>query len=186
MRKWAVLAAAALVLAACGDGTVRVETDGAGANIPLDGKDGGYSLNVFTDGATKTFLVVRPDGMQVASVVDASGARLVDAGDAHAAMSETVSSMPAPEGEKVSIQGPGLSIQVKGDDTKAEDERANIQIKVGGKEVTVDAGAAEGGEGPAVVKVAGVDAKAAVKFIDDAEGLTPEVRAQMKEKLGLK
>lgn len=178
---WAFIpfvAVASMTLTGCGE--VRVEAEGAGASVDLGEKAGGYTLNVIAGPDSKTFLVVRPDGMQVAAVADKDGSRLVDAGDAHAMMSEAVTDI-RPEGEKVAIEAPGLKINVQGDES--QDGTAKIAIKVGGREINVDA-SGDAGDGGAV-RIAGVDDKGARKFIDDAEGLSAEVKAQMKEKLGL-
>ncbi|MBU6372500.1 MAG: hypothetical protein KJS97_07180 [Alphaproteobacteria bacterium] len=185
MRIWtmAALAVAGLALAACGEGSVQVKTDGgASVSTTLGGKEGGYSVNVSEKDGAKTFLVVRPDGLQVAAVVDAQGSRLVEAGDAHAAMSDTLSAMGPPPDEKVAIKVPGMSLNVKGED--GTDERAKVELKVGGQTIQVDAAGPDGGEN-AVVKIVGVDADAARKFIDEAEGLSADVKTQMKAKLGL-
>lgn len=185
MRVWTMgaLALAIAALAACGDGAVKIKTDGGGTvSADISGKDGGYTLNISDREGAKTYLVVRPDGMQVAAVADAKGSRLVEGGDAHAAMSDTVSAMGPPPEEKVAIKVPGMSLNVQGEEGK--DDRAKVEINVGGQSIQVDAAGPDGAQ-QAVVKIGGADAGSARKFIDDAEGLSAETKAEMKAKLGL-
>jgi len=148
----------------------------------VGGKSGGYSINVSEQGGATTYLVVRPDGMQVAAVADAEGSRLIEAGDAHAAMSDTISALGPPPEEKVAIKVPGMSINVQGED--GTPERAKVELNIGGQSIQVDAAGPNGGE-DSVVKIGGVDADAARQFIDEAEGLSADVKTQMKAKLGL-
>jgi hypothetical protein len=181
-----ILSLVAAVLAACGPGEVKIETSEGStvAAADLGGKGGGYTLNVMDDGAGgKTYLVIGPDGRQVAGQADAKGeARLVEGGDAHAAISDAASAMGPPPDEKVAIKVPGANISIKANE--GEDRRAKVQINVGGQSIQVDAEGPDGSE-RAVVKVGGADEDAARNFIDKASGLTPEVKSQMKAKLGL-
>jgi len=179
----------AAALSACGPGEVSVSTDQgskASAAIDLGGKSGGYALHTFVKDGVKTYLVVRPDGMQAAALVDDKGSRVIDAGDAHAAMSDTVSAMPPPGGEKVAIAAPGLSINVQ-DDKSEPGSSAKVSIQVGDKKINVRANedSADGKQGDAVVEISGADADSARRFIDKAEGLSADVKTQMKSKLGL-
>jgi hypothetical protein len=187
----AALAAAMMIAAftaACGPGEIKVNAsnkDGASVSANLGGEAGGYTLNVIDDGAgALTYLVIKPDGSQVAAVGDDKGARLVEGGDAHAAMSETAGAMSPPSSdEKVAIKMPGVSINVAGNGEN-DGERSKVEIIVGGKSIQVDAEGPDGSE-RAVVKIGGADEAAVRNFIDEAKKLTPEVKAQMREKLGL-
>lgn len=145
--------------------------------------DEGYRMQVFATEAGKTYLVARPDGVQVAAMVDASGAaKLVDAGDAHGAIADAAGASPTPSAEQVDVSLPGFRLKVAADEGGGD--AAQVHIEAGGAKVEVNASDGPGSE-QAVVRVAGASAEDAREFIADAEGLTPDVRAAMLEKLGL-
>lgn len=183
MRAW-FFVAAAVVLAGCGE--VSVKTDQTGEqSVNIDAAAaGGWSAKVLGSDAEKIYIVARPDGMQVAARVEDGKSEIVDAGEAQAAFSNTHAAIAADAktgGEKVAIKLPGVELNVKADD--AEGGPADVNIKAGGTTISVAADDRAGGQ--AAVNLTGVKEEAARDFIDDAEGLSPEVKAQMKAKLGL-
>ena len=84
--------------------------------------------------------------------------------------------------EKVAISLPGVSINVSGDDN-AEGGRGKVRINAGPVNIAVDGDSADGSSG--AVRIGGVNADAAAKFIEGIDHLSPEVKQQMRDKLGL-
>jgi len=146
----------------------------------------GWTMQVLGEETNQVFMVTGPDGKRAAARV--TGGESVMVADAEAqtlfADAQTALSRDPPD-EKVSIQAPGVSIKVSADeDATGEAERGRVRIAVGGISIDVD-GDEGSGDGRGTVRIAGVNAEAAHKFIDEAEDLSPEVKRQMREKLGL-
>lgn len=174
-----LLAAVALTLGACTVSVNEGEGEDAAA-VGTEAEPGGWTLAVIGDDpGPKTFLLVRPDGLQAAAEIAGGVSRIVDAGDVAGAVSDSISE-PAPTGgEQVRIKAPLLDVQVNED---ATGEKARVSVNAGGRAVDVRA---DDASGTAVVRIAGASQSDARKFIDDAAGLSPEVKQQLKAQLGL-
>ncbi|NWG52451.1 MAG: hypothetical protein HXY28_01915 [Hydrogenophilaceae bacterium] len=167
---------AAAMLGAC---TQRDTNAGAPA-----APEHGYTLDLFAHETEKIYLVRSADGRAAAGRVTADGSALMDAGAAQALMPQTLVG-DAPEDARISIRAPGFSMQINAEESApGADGRARIDINAGGHRVFVDA-EGEGGEGRAAVHITGADVDDARAFIDDADGLSAETRAQMRAALGL-
>ncbi len=129
------------------------------------------------------FLVTSPDGKTAAARVSGGVSTLIADTEAQGLISTSQAALSEdPPPEKVAITAPGFSLKVSADDT-AGAERGRVRINVGGVSVAVDGDDADGDSG--IVRIAGVNEEAALKFINDIDDLSPEVKAQMREKLGL-
>lgn len=146
----------------------------------------GWTMQVLGEADDQVFLVTGPDGKTAAARAAGGKSTLMADAEAQALLAEAQTAFAAdlPD-EKVSIEAPGVSIKVSAnDDATGGNERGAVRIAVGGISINVD-GDDAGGNGRGTVRIAGVNAEAAHKFIDDAEDLSPEVKRQMREKLGL-
>lgn len=179
MRMLAFVAVAGLVLAGCDQEIEKAVSDRAAE------PGQGWTMQVVGRDENHVFLVTGPDGRSAAArVVGAGEGALIDEGEARGLMAETQSALAAnPPPEKVSIKAPGVSINVAGDEGGAgKDGRGRVAIDVGGVSIHVDGNTdADNGQ----VRIGGVNADAARKFIDDIEGLTDDQKAQMRARLGL-
>lgn len=163
------------VLGAC---SVDVSTDAAGPA-------GAYELQIAANEATQFYLVTGPDSRAaakvengVSSLVDPNEARLA-LGEARAAAADLE---PMPEDHNVNIKLPGFELAVSGHEEGQD--RAQIAINAGGREVHVDA--SDGSRtGQALVHVTGASESDARDFINEAEDLSAETKAQMLDALGL-
>jgi hypothetical protein len=111
---------------------------------------------------------------------------MVDDAEVSAMMTRTQAALAATQPpEKVAITAPGVSIKIAADETDGDDNggRGRVAIDVGGVSIHVDGDDDGGGRG--AVKIGGVDSKAAAKFIEGIDEMSPEVKAKMREKLGL-
>jgi hypothetical protein len=173
MRRWA-WACLFFGAAAC-----SVETGGEGASVNVEtGASGGYMLDVRADETARAYIVTSPDGKSVAGEVRDGASALVEQGRIAALLGPP----PTPgDDPKVAIKAPGFSLNIDGN------ERAGgrVAIDVGGKTVVDVTGSGDGDAAHARVHIAGVDANAAKDFIEDADKLSPEVKAQMMAELGL-
>lgn len=145
----------------------------------------GWTMQVLGTDANQVYLVTGPDGKTAAARVQDGVSALIPDGEAQTLMSEaqTAFSSDLPD-EKVSIAAPGVSIKVAGDEGADGNGRGSVRIAVGGVNIDVN-GDDAAGNGRGTVRIAGVNGEAAHKFIDEAEGLSPEVKRQMREKLGI-
>jgi hypothetical protein len=181
------LAALALIgLAACSPGTVEVTGDN-GEKVTVDGS-GGYTLQVVGDDAAQVYIVTAPDGRVAAAKSEGEVSTLLGAAEAQNAVARQQTAMAAASadgsgGENVNIQVPGFSLQVSGDGGNGE--AAKVRMQAGGFDLDVNSADDGTGNERAAVRIGGVDADSARQFIDDTEGLSAEVKAQMREKLGL-
>ena len=144
----------------------------------------GWTMQVLGTDANQVYVVTGPDGKTAAARVQDGVSAMIPDDEAQTLLSEaqTALSRDLPD-EKVSIAAPGVSIKVAADDTE-DGGRGSVRIAVGGVNIAVD-GDDAAGDGRGTVRIAGVDGEAAHKFIDEAEGLSPEVKQQMREKLGI-
>ena len=171
----AVIAFLALALAAC-DGSMTV-TDQEPA--------GGYTLEVRADQSQQTYIVTAPDG-RVTGARHAEGASALM--DADAVQRLGAMQPLSGEGQEVfALRFPGVDIAVSADGDHPNSESAQVRISAGGRSVHVDAD--EGGpgdaDGRANVRITGATEEDAREFINDAEQLSAEVKAQMLAALGL-
>ncbi len=129
------------------------------------------------------FLVTSPDGRTAAARVAGGVSTLIADTEAQGLISTAQAALSEdPPPEKVAIAAPGFSLKVSGDNA-GDGERGRVRINVGGVSVAVDGDDTNGDSG--VVRIGGVNEEAALKFIEDIDDLSPEVKAQMREKLGL-
>ena len=167
---------AACFAAAC---TVEVHRDGERvASVDGEHVSGGYRLEVRADEDAQIFLVTAPDGKTAAGMVEGEASYLL--GDAQIEALGDIPPPAAPEGEEeVSIRAPGFSLRVSGDDE--DEEGGGVSMRFG--DFSLDASGSDG-KG-AHVLISGVDAEAARDFIQDADDLSDEVKAQMIAALDL-
>lgn len=178
MRTLVILLAAS-VLAACGD--VDVKTGSGSADVAIG--NGGWTVQILGEDNDQTFLVSGPEGKQAAARVTNGTSALIGASEAQSLIGAAAPADDTTMENKVSIQAPGFSLKVDADDTENAG-RGRVSIKAGGVDVDVD-GQGDDASGRGRVRIAGLDADAARKFIDDNDDLSAETKAQMREKLGL-
>lgn len=178
-----LMALAVMGLAACSPGKVEVTSEN-GETVVVNGR-GGYTLQVVGAEKDQVYIVTAPDGRTAAARVTDGASALMGAGEAQnmvAAQQAAMGPEPGAGGDDVHISVPGFSLKVK--DGQGDGDRSHVQMKAAGFDLDVNADETGGSE-RAVVRIGGADAKSAREFIDGADGLSPEVRAQMREKLGL-
>lgn len=186
---WALAAVVAVIgLAACAP-EVKVANDkGEVVSVKAGAAEGeGYHLQVLDiEENVQVFLVTAPDGRQAAARKAGDVSEVLTAEDAKALIEKHGKALAAvagaPGGEEVKIKIPFLGIEVNQPD--GEGGPAQVSVNAGGAKVEVNTT----GDGPgelAHVRISGVGAKDAGEFIDDIEGLSAEVKAQMKKDLGL-
>jgi len=145
----------------------------------------GYALDIFANDAERVYVVRGADGRSAAARADDSGSAIIELAAAQALMPNSLTADEGDGDARISIRAPGFSMQINADeDSAGEGGAARVDINAGGHRVLVDA-EGEGDDGRAVVHIAGADENAAREFIDDAEGLSDETRAQMRTALGL-
>ena len=173
-----LIAALAILAAAC---SADVNTDGDAAPGET------YTLEVRATEGEQTYLVIAPDGRVV-------GARAAEGASAlmNSDRARELAGDPPPQGETppevMSLRFPGVDMQInaEGDDTK-ENGRAAVSINAGDHSVVVNAD--EGGPGEAddraYVRITGADEDTVRDFINDAEELSADVKAEMFAELGI-
>jgi hypothetical protein len=175
MRVW--IAGLAALAAAC-SADVNVDGDAAPGE--------GYTLEVRATQGEQTYLVIAPDG-RVVGARAAEGASALMNGD----RARELAGDPPPQGdtppEVMSLRLPGINMQINADEGEGETGRANVSINAGEHSVIVHAD--EGGPGEAddraYVRITGADQDAVRDFINDAEELSPQVKAEMLAELGI-
>ncbi len=146
-----------------------------------------WTMQVVGDDAGAVYVITGPDGQTAAARVADGVSTLVDDAAAQSLVGETRAALAeTPEApERVDIAAPGFSLKVNADDDSVDGaERGKVAIRMGGVSVDVD-GEDAGGAGRGAVRISGVNAQAAGDFIDEIDDLSPEVKAQMRTKLGL-
>lgn len=182
MMRFGLCALALIGIAACSPGKIEVKTE-TGEAVVVAGR-GDYTLQVVGDDGAQVYLVTAPDGRTAAAKVEGGVSSLLGPADAQnivssqkAALAET-----APTGEDVSIRLPGFSLDVSENGT--DGDRGRVKMRAMGIDLDVDADEGAAGD-RAVVRIGGVDEQAVRDFIEGADGLSPETRAEMLKKLGL-
>ena len=179
-----LMAVAALALTGCGRAIERTVDRTVARHAGEPGQE--WSMQVLGTDADRIFLVSGPEGKTAAARIAGGVSTLIADTEAQGLLSagEAVTAAAAPLPEKVAIEAPGFSLKVaaedNGDDGKG---RGRVRINVGGIKIAVDGDDTSGGQGQ--VRIDGVNADAASKFIDDIDELSPEVKKQMRDKLGL-
>lgn len=181
--RFAAAALALFGLAACEGGAM----DSNGAT------PAGYRLEVRALEGVQTYLITAPDGKVVGAQAADGASRLLDEARIHE-IAETP--MPADADappEVMSLKLPGFEMSVNADHDEegntSSDDNGNAQVKmrVRGQE-TVSIDARENGPGDADdiahVVISGASAETARDFINDADELSEEVKAQMRAALG--
>jgi len=183
MMRFGLAALAVLGLAACSPGKVEV-TGENGERVVVNGR-GGYTLQVVGAKDDQVYIVTAPDGRSAAAKVTGGVSALMGTGEAQnmvAAQQAAMGPDTGEGGEDVHISVPGFSLKVK--DGEGEGGHSRVQMKAAGFDLDVNADET-GGSDRAVVRIGGADEKSARDFIDGADGLSDETKAQMREKLGL-
>ncbi|MEJ0060830.1 MAG: hypothetical protein WDM79_15160 [Terricaulis sp.] len=172
---------AAVALAACAPEGGVTTADNAGAEAP------GYALEVFAHDQEQIYLVSHSDGRAAAARAMGETSEVLTPEVARGLLTERQAALGADQGEEVvGLRAPGFSLSIKGDEKGAEGEEGAVQIAVntGGGSMTIDA-RDEGENDRARVRFTGADEATARDFINDAEELSPEVKAAMLASLGL-
>jgi hypothetical protein len=176
MAKW-MAALAVLALTAC-----SISTEPGPPPKPASSE--GFTLQIIADENSQVYYVAHADGRAAAARAAGGESTLIDPSEAEAAAEARLGVMGEPSDGPVHIRFPGVSISVAEQDGTGAD-RARVAINVAGHEILVDAQDHGDDKEDAVVRIPGVSAEAARDFIDDAERLSADVKAQMKEALGL-
>ena len=170
---------------------------------------GGYSVDISASGADQVFVVTGPDGRAAAARAHEGTSAMLDARQ----LQQALAAMPAPQAPPTSAEGgvsitaPGFSLHASGDhDSDAgaatttataaangekpageEHGRGAVTMNIGGFGLNVNAD--DGGPGEdddrAHVRLTGLSAHDARKFITEADDLSPAVQARMLTALGL-
>jgi hypothetical protein len=175
--RFAIIAVAALA-GACTD----VNIDGASSGSE------GYVLEVRASGAEQTYLVTTPDGRVVAARAAEGASALMNSDRARALADD-----PPPQGEAppevMSLRLPGMQMQINAEEDSGDGDNARVALSFGGQEGNIVVNADEGGPGDAddraYVRITGADPDAVREFIEGAEELSPDVKAQMLAELDL-
>ena len=173
---------------------------------------GGYTVEIRASGADHVFVVTGPDGRAAAARAHEGTSAMLNAHELQQALAAmpAPASAPASGDHGVSISGPGFSLHASGDDDETatttattatatttasgekpaasdEHDRGNVTMTIGGFGLNVNAD--DGGPGEdddrAQVRLTGLSAHDARKFIIDADDLSPAVQSQMLTALGL-
>ncbi|MBL8559713.1 MAG: hypothetical protein JNM47_13385 [Hyphomonadaceae bacterium] len=180
MMRFGLCALALFGMAACSPGPVSVQTED-GETVQIGGR-GGYTLQVVGDDAERIFVVTAPDGRSAAARAAGETSSLLGAAEAQNLISTHQAALAAaPAGEDVSIRVPGFTLEVT---DGGADGRDRVKMRAMGIDLDVDADETDAGD-RAVVRIGGVDEKSAREFIEGADGLSAETRAEMMKKLGL-
>jgi hypothetical protein len=187
MLRFGLAALALIGLAACSPGKVEVTSDN-GEKVVVHGS-GGYTLQVVGDDAAQIYIVTAPDGRVAAAKSEGEASSLLGAAEAQNAVARQTAQMAAAEtaagdskSDDVNIRVPGFSLQVSDDGSTGG---GKVRMQAGGFDLDVNSSDDGTGNERAVVRIGGVDADSASQFIDDTDGLSEEVKAQMREKVGL-
>lgn len=164
----------------------------AACSVDVDSSDGtgapsagGYTVEIRADEGEQIYIVSGPDGARVASRSASGTSALLNASDLN-----RLAAAPAPEtgppGENdVSIQAPGFRLRASGN--TGEQGGGHVSMNIGGSQVQVDAHGNGPGEADdhANVRISGLSADDARAFINDADTLSDDVKAQMLAALNL-
>jgi hypothetical protein len=175
------VALTALTLAAC-DASVSSKGGDAAAD--------GYTMEIRADASQQTYLIVGPDGRTVGARAAEGASAVMDSARAQALVGDPPPRSGEDAPEVLSLRVPGFEMSVRGTDDGTTEENGQVQLSIGGgdgQHIIVDAD--EGGPGEAddraYVRITGADEDAVRDFINDAEELSAEVKAQMLAELGL-
>lgn len=179
--RW-VIAALALSLAAACDGASDSKS-GGGQTAAADG----YVMEIRATQDVQTYLVTAPDGRIVGGRAAAGQSAMLDATRAQSLAAE-----PPPIGEPapevMSLRLPGFEMTVGGTDDDENGDNGSVNLSIGGEQ-RVEVRADEGGPGEAddvaYVRITGADEEAVRDFVNDAEELSAETKAEMLSALGL-
>lgn len=172
-----LILAGVLALTACTVETTTSHTDG-------DGGSPGYTLELIANNDSHTYRITAPDGRVAAAQASNEASMMVPAAQVQA-LFDAAPPPPTAEESNVSIRVPGLDLRVKGDE--GDEEHARVAMRIAGADIAIDA--RDNGEGPdegnATIRLSGADAESARDFINDAEGLSESVKAQLRTEVGL-
>ncbi|MES1203483.1 MAG: hypothetical protein ABUS57_18760 [Pseudomonadota bacterium] len=182
--RFKIVAAAALVAIVSACGAQSGENKGA----PQAAAAPSYTLDVFAREQEQIYLVSYSDGKVAAARSDgADHSEIIAPEEAHRLLDERQQEFRSPEHQAVNVEVGGVKIAVSGsgdDNNGGKSGEAHIDVNAGGHGMTLDA-QGDDENGRARVHITGADAEAARKFINDAEHLSPDVKQQMLQELGL-
>lgn len=175
-----MIAGVALLAAACSADVNVSDGDQPGA--------GGYTLEVRATQAEQTYLITAPDGRVIGARAAEGASALMDGQRA-----QRLASDPPPQGETppevMSLRLPGFEMQINAKEDDANGESGRVALSLGGNGHNIVVHADEGGPGGAddraYVRITGADEAAVRDFINDAEELSADVKAQMFAALGI-
>ncbi len=174
MRAWIV--AAALVCACAPEGSL----EGAPAGES-------YTLEIRASETDQTYLITAPDG-RVVGARAAEGASALMNSERARALIDDPPSMDVPP-EVLSLRVPGFDLRINAEEGGADGESGRVALSIGaeGQQIVVNAeeGAPGDADNRAYVRISGADEDAVREFVEDADGLSTEVRAEMLAGLGL-
>jgi hypothetical protein len=181
--RWMLATAAALALAAC-DGSVS-------DNAKQGAAQQGYTMEIRADPSQQTYLITGPDGRTVGARAAEGASALMDSARAQSLMATPPRMEDAPE--VMSLRVPGFDLSISGvsdGDESAEGDQGQVRLSMGGSDgQRIEVHADEGGPGEeddrAFVRITGANEEAVRELLDDAEELSPEVKAQLLAGLGL-
>ncbi|MGE0045378.1 MAG: hypothetical protein AB7J28_08300 [Hyphomonadaceae bacterium] len=157
---------------------------GSARDASEQGPQEGFTLEIFAHEGEQIYLVRHADGRRAAAHVVNGQSSIMDGGEAQTRLIDSAADINPPGDEDLSIRAPGFSLSVASDETGGTSDRARIEIQAGGQSVLVDA-QGEHDRGSAVVRIAGADADTARNFIEEADGLSAQTRAEMLRALAL-
>jgi len=177
-----LMAVAALALAGCDRAVEKAVDKAVSEQAAAPGQE--WTMQVVGSGNDEAvYLVTSPDGKTAAARIKSNVSTLIEDAEAKSFFAAAQAAQPTETlPEKVAISLPGVSINVSGDDN-AEGGRGKVRINAGPVNIAVDGDNADGSSG--AVRIGGVNADAAAKFIEGIDNLSPEVKQQMRDKLGL-
>lgn len=147
-----------------------------------------YTLEVRAAGGEQTYLVIAPDGRVVGARAAEGASALMDAERARAFAADPPAQGETPP-EVMSLRLPGLDMQINADEDDANGDNGRVALSLGREGQNIVVNADEGGPGEAddraYVRITGADRDAARDFINDAEELSADVKAQMLAALGI-
>ncbi|HVZ98899.1 MAG TPA: hypothetical protein VG841_01145 [Caulobacterales bacterium] len=175
-----LLAAAVLALGACKGESGEAAPRHAEATAP------GYTLDVFGLDAEQIYLVAHESGRVAAARVLDGRSTLIAADEARRLLAERQAQFTSPQHQVMNVRAGDFSLSINADDDKSGNGAAHIEINGGDGGISIDAqdGEGEGGD-RARVHITGASEETARKFVNDADGLSAEVKAGMLRELGL-
>lgn len=178
MRLAALIAAFALMSCSA---EVNVRDDGDAAEATASG----YTMEIFAHDEEQIYLVSHDDGRAAAARVLNDQSEAMEPDAARALLGERQGALGDPGEEVVGMRAPGFRLSIKGDGNEGDNnESVEIAVNTPGGGITIDA-RDDGANDRARVRITGADEASARDFINDLDGVSPDVKADMLRRLGL-